>query len=494
MASRSAAATALAALRAKKHTLYWNPLCPFVHRSLIVLEEKGAADVPERVFISLEEDAPEWYRKINPAETVPTLVVDGEPTLFESAFIAEYFDRIFGTPDQLFPAVAEVRAAIREFQDLGGNVIGALYGLLFSKTPEEARPKAEAAVKELEAALAARTAANGGPYFLGTQFSMAVPDLGGNVIGALYGLLFSKTPEEARPKAEAAVKELEAALAARTAANGGPYFLGTQFSMADVHIVPFLQRFSVTLPAFCDFDPLANAPALRRLRDAAALRPSVFGTSQTSVEYIKGYAGYTGKPLPLEAPKVRLPAGSPFGARVTVAAALAGIKVDAETVDPKTEVRVPSVTYAGTTARDSGKALEFLLDAHRDSNEASPPLVPFDAVKLGRAQFVAQEADTLGTAVVMSRKDGAGDEQRKELANAIKALEGLVAGPWAVGADVTFADATLVPHLARLGTDALADAPKLRALLDAALAKDGVKAALDAYGDDAAFNAFVASA
>jgi len=436
-AATTAAAKALTALKGKKHTLYWNPLCPFVHRALIVMEEKGCADVAERVFISLEEDAPEWYRKINPAETVPTLVVDGEPTLFESSFIAEYFDRTFGAPDALLPPVASVRKAIREFQDECGEVVGALYGVFFSDDQEAALKRGKAAVAQAE-----------------------------------------KT------------------LAAATAANGGPYFLGTQFSMADIHIVPFLQRFSVTLPAFRNFEPFADAPALRRLRDAAVLRPSVFSTSQTSVEYVNGYAAYGGKEAPLTKAKVELPAGSPFGLRVTVAAALAGLPVDATFVKAADagDARLPAVTFAGTTARDSGKALEYLLDANRKSAEPAAPLVPADSVQLGRAQFIAQSADELGTAIIMSRKANASGEAKAAVAQVLKTVEGLLAGPWAAGAEVSFADAVLLPHLALLDAGELEAAPKARAIFEAGCAKPAVKAALDAGSDAEALKAFVESA
>eukprot|EP00672_Neobodo_designis_P016339 CAMPEP_0174848242 /NCGR_PEP_ID=MMETSP1114-20130205/13403_1 /TAXON_ID=312471 /ORGANISM="Neobodo designis, Strain CCAP 1951/1" /LENGTH=169 /DNA_ID=CAMNT_0016082541 /DNA_START=102 /DNA_END=607 /DNA_ORIENTATION=+ len=158
----------------KKHTLYWNPICPFVHRALIVLEEKGASAVPDRVHIPLGKEKPAWYaEKINPAGTVPTLTIEGEPTLFESSFIAEYFDRIFGQPNLLLPPVPQVRAAIREFQNLCGDAISALYGVFFSNDAAAAKDRAHAAVDKLEKALANRTAHNGGPFFLGTQFSMA---------------------------------------------------------------------------------------------------------------------------------------------------------------------------------------------------------------------------------------------------------------------------------------------------------------------------------
>ncbi|MDB4997742.1 MAG: glutathione S-transferase, partial [Myxococcaceae bacterium] len=61
------------------------PLCPFVHRSAIMLAEKGVAF--ERREID-PKDKPAWFLAISPRGKAPVLVADGQP-LFESAAINE---------------------------------------------------------------------------------------------------------------------------------------------------------------------------------------------------------------------------------------------------------------------------------------------------------------------------------------------------------------------------------------------------------------------
>jgi glutathione S-transferase len=425
----------------KKLTLYWNPLCPFVHRVLITLEEKGAAKVPERVFIPLGEPAPEWYRKINPKETVPTLTIEGEPTVFESLFVAEYIDRTFGAPNQLLPNVASVRADIREFQSLSGDMIGSLYGVIF--TDEEGRA-------------------------------------------------------DAIKSAKAAVAKVEAALVDQQKVYGGPFFLGTQFTLADINVVPFLQRMAVILPAYADFDPLAEAPALRRLHHAASIRPSVFSTSQPASAYVSGYAGYAKRPARATPRVVRGNFTSPFAQRILIAAALANVEVTVESVGDAGDERLPRVTINEKSVHDSQNGLLYLLESQKAKDQASAPLVPANDNAFARAQFITGEADSLGTALINSLKKDAAPEASKELHESIEQLESIVAGPFAVGTEASFADAVLVPHLARLVAaepDALSAAPKLSKLFEEVRKLGNVSAVLaENTNDNAAFERFVQSA
>ena len=73
-------------------------LCPFVQRSIIVLNYKN---INHKVtFIDLE-DLPEWFIKISPLKKVPVLKIDDKDVLFESAVISEYIDDI--TPGSMKP-------------------------------------------------------------------------------------------------------------------------------------------------------------------------------------------------------------------------------------------------------------------------------------------------------------------------------------------------------------------------------------------------------
>jgi RNA polymerase-associated protein len=89
-------------------TLFSDPLCPFCHRTRIVVAEKNiAADI-----IDIDPDnLPEDLIQLNPYNSVPTLV-DRDLTLYESKVIMEYFDERFPHPP-LMPVDPISRARIR---------------------------------------------------------------------------------------------------------------------------------------------------------------------------------------------------------------------------------------------------------------------------------------------------------------------------------------------------------------------------------------------
>lgn len=73
-------------------------LCPFVQRSIIVLNYKN---IPHKVtFVDLE-NLPEWFDEISPLKKVPVLKINDKEVLFESAVISEYIDDI--TPGTMKP-------------------------------------------------------------------------------------------------------------------------------------------------------------------------------------------------------------------------------------------------------------------------------------------------------------------------------------------------------------------------------------------------------
>lgn len=73
-------------------------LCPFVQRSIIVLNYKNISH--KVTFVDLE-NLPEWFTKISPLKKVPVLKIDNKDVLFESAVISEYIDDI--TPGSMKP-------------------------------------------------------------------------------------------------------------------------------------------------------------------------------------------------------------------------------------------------------------------------------------------------------------------------------------------------------------------------------------------------------
>ena len=86
-------------------------LCPFVHRAVIMLREKGVGF--DTTYIDLG-DKPEWFLRISPLGKVPVLRV-ADVVLFESAIINEYLDETH--PPALHPQDPERRAHNRLFRD-----------------------------------------------------------------------------------------------------------------------------------------------------------------------------------------------------------------------------------------------------------------------------------------------------------------------------------------------------------------------------------------
>src|ERR1700749_5002066 len=105
-------------------------LCPFVHRSTILLHEKGVAF--ELEYIDLK-NKPAWFLALSPRGKVPVLVVDGAP-LFESAVINESLDETQGKP--LLPAAPFERARQRGWIEVANDLIIGQYKLTVAATKE----------------------------------------------------------------------------------------------------------------------------------------------------------------------------------------------------------------------------------------------------------------------------------------------------------------------------------------------------------------------
>jgi len=216
--------------------LYNNKVCPFGMRAWLTIEEKG---IPyEYIHIPLGDDKPEWFtRDINPRGTVPALAI-GTKIYPESLIVAELLEDSFpanGTP--LLPRndatlVADVRLFIN---DVGG-LVGDLYKLLHA-----AESQRDSAAKEVS-----------------------------DDIAYLEGIYAKQSKE-------------------------GPYFLGETLSLADISIVPFLDRFRYTLKEYQGYDLLVNAPRLTKLMEAMSQRESFKKTAQPADFYVEAYAKYAPK-------------------------------------------------------------------------------------------------------------------------------------------------------------------------------------------------------
>ena len=90
--------------------LFYSPFHSFVHKSLVVIGEKGLTDqvtlVPTFPFRNTEmEDMKGKYPlgELNPLGKVPTLAMDGGKALYGSQAIVEYLDSLPSEAEPLFP-------------------------------------------------------------------------------------------------------------------------------------------------------------------------------------------------------------------------------------------------------------------------------------------------------------------------------------------------------------------------------------------------------
>lgn len=148
-------------------------LCPYVQRSVIVLQEKR---IPyRRTDIDLA-NKPEWFQEISPLGKVPVLVTGQKQSLFESAVICEYLNDV--TPGSLHPEDALERAEHRAWIEFGSgllNHIAQLYNAPTEESYDSTRHTLQTRFQQLETRLGS------GPYFSGERF---------RIIDAVYGPIF----------------------------------------------------------------------------------------------------------------------------------------------------------------------------------------------------------------------------------------------------------------------------------------------------------------
>jgi len=148
-------------------------LCPYVQRSIIVLQEKA---IPyTRTDIDLY-NTPEWFKRISPMGKVPVLQINESRALFESAVICEYLNDI--TPGSLHPIDFLEKAYHRAWMEFGSGIldsIGALYTAENKASFDNRCIKIQAKFQQVENEI------NSAPYFSGDRFQL---------IDAVYGPIF----------------------------------------------------------------------------------------------------------------------------------------------------------------------------------------------------------------------------------------------------------------------------------------------------------------
>lgn len=138
-------------------------ICPFVQRSIILMNEKGVDFDIE--YINLDEP-PEWFSALSPTGKVPVLEIEGKP-LFESAIICEYLDEVYG--DSVHPSDPFVKAQNRAWVEFTSNLYVGFFKLMMAT--EEA--PMNAAIDAIKACFAELEKVKvEGAYFNGESFSM----------------------------------------------------------------------------------------------------------------------------------------------------------------------------------------------------------------------------------------------------------------------------------------------------------------------------------
>ncbi len=139
-------------------------ICPFVQRSVILLEEKGVDyDID---FIDVY-NPPAWFLEISPTGKVPVLQVDGE-ILFESTVIGEYLEEVYDP--KFHPTNPLIKAKNRAWMEYTSALYGGTFNLMMAKSKNSA-DKYIQEMRNTQKSL--DEVKHNRPWFNGEEFSMA---------------------------------------------------------------------------------------------------------------------------------------------------------------------------------------------------------------------------------------------------------------------------------------------------------------------------------
>ncbi|KAK3832848.1 MAG: thioredoxin-like protein [Linnemannia gamsii] len=165
----------------QKLVLYNYHWCPYAARAVLALKE--TKHPYENIEIDLSVPRPDWYLKdINPYGQVPALKINDKDIVLESLFVAEYIADLH--PESgLWPTDALQRAQTRYLiHHWGTHTQPAFHKAAFTLDPTDAPQRHQAWITQLEKVdhllrSAHKTSQSGlkgdGPFFLGSQFTFA---------------------------------------------------------------------------------------------------------------------------------------------------------------------------------------------------------------------------------------------------------------------------------------------------------------------------------
>jgi glutathione S-transferase len=207
--------------------LYSAALCPFAHRVRLVLAEKGVA----AAIVEIDpRNKPPRFAELTPLGNVPVLV-HGEARLWESAVINEYLEEVFPDP-ALLPRAPERRALARAW-------------IAYADTQ----------------------------LYAPTRELLHAPD--------------PQVWKSMSPRITEALMCLESRALAG-ASDRHPYFLGQDFSLADLTFYPWFEQ-AAALECYRDFRMPASCGRVRAWAAAVAERPAVRAVAQPPEFYIERY-------------------------------------------------------------------------------------------------------------------------------------------------------------------------------------------------------------
>ena len=144
-------------------------VCPFAHRTRLVLAEKGLEFLLTEIDL---KDKPARFLEISRYGKVPAIVHDGNE-IYESSIINQYLEEVFPEP-ALMPSDPGLRAQVRIWIDYcDSRFLDDLYGAIKNQDAEAydgLKAKVAAHLCMLEDAYARLS--GGGPYWLGAEASL----------------------------------------------------------------------------------------------------------------------------------------------------------------------------------------------------------------------------------------------------------------------------------------------------------------------------------
>jgi len=140
--------------------------CPFVARTWLALEEKG---IPYQYKEENPYKKDKEFLEVSPKGLVPAIKYRGKP-LHESLVICDFLEEAYPDTPSLYPKDPYDRAQVRLAIDLvSKSFLPAFFRLLQSQEAE----KQAAALEEVYEALKKYAAGIRGPFYMGSQFTLA---------------------------------------------------------------------------------------------------------------------------------------------------------------------------------------------------------------------------------------------------------------------------------------------------------------------------------